>query len=119
MEMQRYKKKGDINLKRKKKAISWKSMKGKLKFPSDFWPNARIRELSGVTKRVDERVDERVLRWFDHNEKTGNGRNAIRVYVGECIGSRYVGRSQKRWTDSVNDCLKKRIKMKIFAKREI
>ena len=27
-------------------------------------PNARIRELCGVTKGEDERFDERVLRWF-------------------------------------------------------
>ena len=30
------------------------------------------------------------------------------VYVGECVGSHLVGRQQKRWIDSVNDCLKKR-----------
>ena len=27
-------------------------------------PNARIRELFGVTKGVDERIEEGVLRWF-------------------------------------------------------
>ena len=29
-------------------------------------PNARIRELFRVTKGVDERIDEGVLRWFGH-----------------------------------------------------
>ena len=29
----------------------------------DIVPNARIRELCGVTKEVDERIDEGVLRW--------------------------------------------------------
>ena len=28
--------------------------------------------------------------------------------VGECAGSRSVGRPQKRWTDTMKDCLKKR-----------
>ena len=30
------------------------------------------------------------------------------VYVGECAGSRSVGRPRKRWTDTAKDCLKKR-----------
>ena len=37
-----------------------------------------------------------------------NDRIAKRVYVGECSGSRSVGRSRKRWLDTVKDCLKKR-----------
>ena len=36
-------------------------------------------------------------------EKMENDRIAKRVYVGEC-----VGRLQKRWTDTVKDCVKKR-----------
>ena len=35
-------------------------------------------------------------------------RIAKRVYVGESIGSLLVGRSQRRWLDSVNDFLKER-----------
>ena len=37
-----------------------------------------------------------------------NDRIAKRIYVGECAGSCSVGRSQKRWIDTVKDCLKKR-----------
>ena len=37
-----------------------------------------------------------------------NGRIAKPVYVGVCVGSRLIGRPQKRWIDSMNDCLKKR-----------
>ena len=33
---------------------------------------------------------------------------AKRVYGGECAGSRSVGSSKKRWTDTVKECLKKR-----------
>ena len=47
-------------------------------------PNVRIRELCGVTKGVDERIDEGVLRWFSHVERLGKDRNAKRVYAGEC-----------------------------------
>ena len=66
--------------------------------------NALIRELCGVTKRVDERIDEGVLRWFGHVKRMENDRIAKRVYVRECAGSRSVG----RWIDTVKDCLKKR-----------
>ena len=58
----------------------------------DRVPNARIRELCsslGILKRME------------------NDRIAKRVYVGECVGSRLVGRRWKRWIDPVNDCLKK------------
>ena len=35
-------------------------------------------------------------------------RIAKRVYVGECAGSRPVGRPRKRWIDTMKDCSKKR-----------
>ena len=60
-----------------------------------------------MTKGVDEKVDEDVLRWFGHVEGIVE-RIAKRVYVGECAGSRSVGKPRKRSTDTVKDCLKKR-----------
>ena len=57
-------------------------------------PNARIRELCGVTNKVDERFEESVvLRWFGHIAK--------RVYVGECVGSHLLGQSRKRCIEEV------------------
>ena len=61
----------------------------------DRVPNARIREMCGVKKRVDERIDEGVLRCFDHVERMEKDRIAKRVYVGVRAGSRSVGRSWK------------------------
>ena len=46
--------------------------------------NAWIRQLCGVTKGVDEKIDEGVLRWFGHVERMENDRIAKRVYVGVC-----------------------------------
>ena len=40
-----------------------------------------------------------------------NDRIAKGVYVGECAGSHSVGRPQKRWIDTMKDCLKKEIWM--------
>ena len=57
---------------------------------------------------MNERIDEGAFRWFDHVERMENDRIAMRIYVGECVGSRSVGRPRKRWTDSVKECFKKR-----------
>ena len=45
-------------------------------------PNARIRELCGVKKGVDERInDEGVLLWFGPAKRMGKDRIGNRVYV--------------------------------------
>ena len=53
----------------------------------DKVPNARMKQLCGVTKGVDEEIDEVVLRWFGHVERMENDRIAKRTYVEECAGS--------------------------------
>ena len=70
--------------------------------------NARIRELCGLIKEVDERIDVSVLQWFGHVERMENDRFAKRIYVGECAGSRSVDRPRKRWIDTVKECWRKR-----------
>ena len=71
-------------------------------------PNARMRELCGVTKGMDKIIDEGVLRWFGHVQRMERDRIPKRVYVGDCVGSRSMGRSRKRWIDTVKGGLKKR-----------
>ena len=70
--------------------------------------NAGIRELCGVTKGVDEMIDEGVPRWFGHVERMENNKMAKRVFVGDCACSRSVGKPRKRWIDTVKDYLRKR-----------
>ena len=55
-----------------------------------------IRQLYGVMKGVDEKIDEFVLRWFIYVQKRENDRIAERIYVEECSRSRSVGRLRKR-----------------------
>ena len=74
----------------------------------DRVPNARINELRGMAKGVDERIEDDVLRWFSHVERMKNDNTAKRVYVGEYDGSCSVGRTRKRWIDTVKKCLRKR-----------
>ena len=61
-----------------------------------------------MTKGVDERIEEGILRGFIHAERMENNRIAKRVYVGEYAGSPSMRRSWKRWIDTVKDCLKKK-----------
>ena len=74
----------------------------------DKVPNARIIQLCRVTKDVDKKDDEGLLRWFGLVERMENDRIAMRVYLGKCAGSRSVGRQRKRWIHTVKDCLKKK-----------
>ena len=62
----------------------------------DKTSNARIRELCGVTKGVDERIDERVLRCFGHVERMETDGIAKTIYVGECASSHSVESPRKR-----------------------
>ena len=48
-----------------------------------------------------------MLQWFGHVERMENDRTAKGVYIGECAGSRSVGRPWKRWIDTVKDCSRK------------
>ena len=74
----------------------------------DGVPNARIRELCGVKKGLDDKIDKGVLRWLGYVERMERDRIDKRFYLGECAGNLSVGRPRKRWTDSVKKCLKKR-----------
>ena len=65
----------------------------------DRVPNARIRELCGMAKGVDERIEEDVLHWFSHVERIENDRIAKRFYVGEFAGSSSVGQLRKEEMD--------------------
>ena len=53
--------------------------------------NTWIRELCGMKKGLDERIDQGVLQWFGHVERIERDRTAKRIYVGECVGSHLVG----------------------------
>ena len=63
----------------------------------DIVRNARIRQLCGVMKVVDKKINEGVLRWFGHVERMENDGIAKRVYVGECADSRSVGSDRSVW----------------------
>ena len=53
--------------------------------------NARIRELCGMAKEVNGRIEEDVLHWFSQLERTENDRIAQRLYVEEFACSSSAG----------------------------
>ena len=73
----------------------------------DKFQNTLIMQLSEVMKGVELKIGEGVLRWFSHVERMENDRIAKRIYVGEYVGSRSVGRPRKRLIDTVKHYLKK------------
>ena len=90
------------------RAVQMDNLKGLLGIRRmDRVPNAQIRELCGVKKGLDKKIDEGVLLWFSHMERMENDSIATRAYVGECAACHSVGRLQKRWIDAMKDCLRK------------
>ena len=65
----------------------------------DRIPNAQIRQLCGMAKGVDERIQEDFLHWFSHVERMENDRIAKRLYVGEFASSSSVVQLQKEKVD--------------------
>ena len=54
--------------------------------------NAGIKELCGVIKGVDKKIDQGFLRWFGHVEKKENGRIATRcIYEVVLVVAQWVG----------------------------
>ena len=58
----------------------------------DKMRNEHIRGLCGVKKGVNEKINENILRWFGHMERMNRSRLVKRMYNGECVGNRPVGR---------------------------
>src|SRR5678815_2021302 len=70
--------------------------------------NELIRELCGVKKGVNERINKSRLRWFGHVERMEDSRLVKRMYSDECAGNRPAGKPKKKWIESVKECLKER-----------
>ena len=56
----------------------------------DRVPNTRVRELCGVRKGVDERIDEGLLPCFGRLERMKNDSFAMEVYVEESARDRLI-----------------------------
>jgi hypothetical protein len=85
----------------------------------DKMRNEHIRELCGVKKGVNEKINENILRWFGHMERMNRSWLVKRMYNGECVGNRPVGRPKKRWIESLKECLTERNVSLVEARRMV
>ena len=70
--------------------------------------NDVVRLRTGMVRKLDDRVDARVLRWFGHMMRMDNGRLVKRVMELEVSGSRPRGRPKFGWMDGVKQALRRR-----------
>ena len=61
-----------------------------------------------MVKKIEERVDARVLRWFGHMERMDGKRLAKKVWKAEVSGRRPRGRPKFGWMDGVKQALGRR-----------
>jgi hypothetical protein len=59
--------------------------------------NDVVRLRTGMVRKLEDRVDARVLRWFGHMVRMDDGRLVKRVMESEAIGSRPRGRPKFGW----------------------
>src|SRR5678815_4421311 len=85
----------------------------------DKMRNERIRELCGVKKGVNERINESTFRWFGHVERMDDGRLVKPIYSSQCAGNRPAGRQKKKWIESVKECLEERNASLAEARRKV
>ena len=67
-----------------------------------------VRRRVGVVKKMEERVDERVLSWYGHAERMNSERITQIVYESKVDGSRGKGVPPKGWMSGVKDAVEKR-----------
>src|SRR5678815_2110545 len=65
-------------------------------------------QMDNLRSMLGVRINESMSRWFGHVERMNDSRLVKRMYSGECVGNRPVGRPKKKWIESVNECLKER-----------
>ena len=71
--------------------------------------NEEVRERTGVTMELANRVDRNVLRWFGHVERMEDGRLLKRVVNARVEGRGARGRPRYGWIDGVKKALNGRM----------
>ena len=64
--------------------------------------NDVVRLRTGMVRKLEDRADAGVLRWFGHMVRMDNGRYVERVMELEASGSRPRGRPKFGWMDGVD-----------------
>ena len=67
--------------------------------------NEEVRMRAGIEMELASRADQRVLRWFGHEERMDEYRMARKALVAEVSGGRVRGRPTLGWMDGVKVAL--------------
>ena len=70
--------------------------------------NDVVRFRTGMVKKIEERVDACVLRWFGHMERMDVTRLVKKVWKAEVSGRRPIGKPRFGWMDCVKQALGRR-----------
>jgi hypothetical protein len=67
------------------------------------WRKLHNEELNGLYSlpNIVRVINRRRMRWVEHVECMGEGRDVYRVLVGKPEGKRLLGRPRRRWEDNV------------------
>ena len=63
--------------------------------------NEEVRRRTGVVKTLDQKVEQRVLRWFGHMERMNEERLVKQVFLSSVEGRSLRGRPRMGWLDGV------------------
>ena len=74
----------------------------------DIVRNEEVRRRAGISRELESRADQRVLRWFGPVERMDDNRMARRVLMAEVSGGRVRGRPRLGWMDDVKVALRNR-----------
>ena len=64
-----------------------------------------VRRRAGIERESASRIDQRVLRWFEHVERMDEYRMARKVLMAEVSGGRVQGKPRLGWMNGVKVAL--------------
>ena len=67
--------------------------------------NEEVRRRAGIERELASRADQRVLRWFEHEERIHEYRMARRLLMAEASGGRVRWSRRLGWMDGVKVAL--------------
>ncbi len=65
----------------------------------DNQANVEVRQRTGVVRKLSDRVDQSVLRWYGHMVRMDEERLTKKVWRAPVTGERRRGRPNLRWMD--------------------
>ncbi len=71
----------------------------------DRMRNEEVRRRAGIVRKMSERVNQKVLRWYGHVMRMGEEPLTKRVWKAEVSGPNLRGRPRRGWLEGVKRAL--------------